>query len=171
MAGDRNISDREREFRIFLEVLLGGCEGSHLCGNPPCSDPFHVFRESRTRSMNRNACLLYFRPKDGDHDCEHWPPCKVSMRWADQKNDWKQLRADIVEKARALSRPAWICSNPDNRRHALLMNEIAVHYRYGRGRRENATCLGSWTQVDGKVMKPSFAEAKKSKKSKKSPKG
>jgi hypothetical protein len=76
------------KFAVLQQVLLWARgvtlvevtdQCSHLCGNPLCTLPEHVCRESPQKNNNRKGCVVWW---DCPHGCEkkifvcrHEPPC------------------------------------------------------------------------------------------------
>jgi hypothetical protein len=76
------------KFAVLQEVLLwaGGVtledgedqQCSHLCGNPRCTLPEHVFRESTKKNNNRKGCVVWWDCPHCEKKiqiCQHEPSC------------------------------------------------------------------------------------------------
>jgi len=153
-ATDPIATSREGQFLAFLERLFFKENGSHLCGNSMCSDPFHIIPEPHKENQSRNFCL-----RGEGQVWTHLPPCRVELRWSDAKK-WREIQADTLATTASLPRPLWTCSNPINTRHFPLRglgNHWDMNMLLGRESRFKGTCPGgSWTQIEGGSEKPKY---------------
>ena len=93
----------DHEFPLHELILDGFYEASHVCHDPPCSDPFHVERESGDHNWARNLC----RPTQ-PRPCTHLVPCRLIYHWSDPKN-WESVWPESREAKRDVV-ALWRCS-------------------------------------------------------------
>ena len=90
----------------LLDALLGGYDGSHVCHNAMCSDPFHFVLEHRGPNQRRQSC-------NEDGKCEHNGPnetrCRLELVWA-SKHGWEKVKKACDRDLKDIVKPAWRCS-------------------------------------------------------------